>query len=100
MYPNSDPYLVLGAEKHDAGIEYPSFNGYLDDLRISRGIRYSANFTASQEPLLADSSTIALYNFNSGQGSELFDVVGLSNGIIKTGGSPAGPLWSGDNPYK
>src|SRR3972149_1239090 len=28
-YPN-DPFLVLGAEKHDAGSAYPSFNGLID----------------------------------------------------------------------
>ena len=28
------PYLVLGAEKHDAGPSYPSFFGFLDELRI------------------------------------------------------------------
>ncbi|MDA8018402.1 MAG: LamG domain-containing protein [Thermoanaerobaculia bacterium] len=27
-------YLVVAAEKHDAGAQYPSFNGYLDELRI------------------------------------------------------------------
>lgn len=33
-WPNSDPFLVLGAEKHDAGSEYPSFSGGIDELRI------------------------------------------------------------------
>jgi hypothetical protein len=33
-YTNSDPFLVLGAEKHDAGSEYPSFRGYMDEFRI------------------------------------------------------------------
>lgn len=33
-WPNSDPYLVVGAEKHDAGREYPSFNGSVDELRL------------------------------------------------------------------
>jgi len=27
---NSDPFLVLGAEKHDAGPAYPAFSGWLD----------------------------------------------------------------------
>ena len=34
-YPDSDPYLVLAAEKHDAGGSFPSFSGYLDELRLS-----------------------------------------------------------------
>jgi|GEM_PF-3462882 hypothetical protein len=33
-WPDSDPFLVLGAEKHDAGSEYPSFNGGIDELRF------------------------------------------------------------------
>ena len=33
-YPASDPYLVMGAEKHDAGSAYPSFNGSIDEVRI------------------------------------------------------------------
>ena len=33
-WPNSDPFLVLGAEKHDAGSEYPSYNGSMDEVRI------------------------------------------------------------------
>lgn len=43
-YPASDPYLVLGAEKHD----YPGsrhYNGWLDDLRISRVARYTDAFS-------------------------------------------------------
>ncbi|MBL8056728.1 MAG: LamG domain-containing protein, partial [Anaerolineales bacterium] len=28
---NSDPYLVLAAEKHDAGGQFPSFSGWLDE---------------------------------------------------------------------
>lgn len=33
-WPSSDPYLVLGAEKHDAGNSYPSFHGSVDELRV------------------------------------------------------------------
>lgn len=28
------PYIVLGAEKHDAGAAYPSFAGFMDEVRI------------------------------------------------------------------
>jgi len=33
-WPNTDPYLVVGAEKHDAGSEYPSLKGSVDELRV------------------------------------------------------------------
>lgn len=33
-WPYSDPFLVLGAEKHDVGPAYPSYNGFLDEFRV------------------------------------------------------------------
>jgi hypothetical protein len=33
-FPKSDPFLVIGAEKHDAGSAYPSFAGAIDELRV------------------------------------------------------------------
>ena len=36
---------MLGAEKHDAGAEFPSFSGWLDELRISNNVRYGGAFT-------------------------------------------------------
>lgn len=33
-FPDSDPFLVFGAEKHDAGSAYPSLAGCLDEVRI------------------------------------------------------------------
>ncbi|MBL8157333.1 MAG: LamG domain-containing protein, partial [Anaerolineae bacterium] len=43
-WPN-DPFLVLGAEKHDIGAAFPSYSGWFDELRISTSIRYTAAFT-------------------------------------------------------
>ena len=68
-YPGSDPFLVLAAEKHDAGSSFPSFNGYLDELRLSTVIRYSGNFTRPGGPFSPDGSTAALYHFNEGAGT-------------------------------
>ena len=31
-----NPYIVIGAEKHDAGSGYPSFNGTMDEVRVWR----------------------------------------------------------------
>ena len=42
----NDPYLVLGAEKHDAGAQFPSYRGWMDELRVSSSVRYTANFVA------------------------------------------------------
>ena len=47
---NSDPFLVIGAEKHDAGAAYPSYRGRFDELRVSSVLRYAANFPRPRSP--------------------------------------------------
>lgn len=100
---NSDPFLVIGAEKHDAGTSYPSFNGYIDELRISKIVRYNVNFTPPTSPFVTDIHTAALYHFDEASGDTIYDVSniigGPSNGIRKFGGSPAGPIWTAQNPF-
>lgn len=102
-YPNSDPFLVIGAEKHDAGAAYPSYSGWIDEVRISKGVRYKNNFTPPAQPFATDAKTLALYHFDAGAGNKLKDssnaVGGPSNGKRKFRGSPAGPEWSGDAPF-
>ncbi len=100
---NSDPFLVIGAEKHDAGAAYPSYRGLFDELRLSTSLRYSSSFTPSSNPFTTDDLTAALYHFDEGAGDTLFDVSGVvggpSHGIRRYGGSPAGPIWSNDSPF-
>ncbi len=104
-YPNSDPFLVLGAEKHDAGPDYPSFSGWIDDLRISRIVRYNSDFTPLAMPFVQDSATVALYHFDEGPVGPCtgsirdFSRFGVSEGICRYGGSPAGPEYSTDTPF-
>ena len=102
-----DPTLVLGAEKHDAGAEYPSFSGWLDELRLSTSARYSAAFVPPSSPFVTDGATAALYHFDEGpagacQGTVL-DVSGAaggpSHGACAYGGSPAGPVFTTDQPF-
>ncbi len=99
----SDPYIVLGAEKHDAGVAYPSYNGFMDELRISNIIRYTSNFTPATNAYSPDANTMALYHFNEGTGTVINDVSGASggpsNGFINIGGNPQGPIWSADSPF-
>ncbi len=100
---NSDPYLVLGAEKHDAGSAYPSYSGWLDEMRISTALRYSASFERPTSPFLPDAYTAALYHFDEGTGSTVGDSSGAaggpSDGSIYFGGDPAGPEWSSLTPF-
>jgi len=96
---NSDPYLVLGAEKHDAGPQFPSFAGWLDEMRISNTLRYPpfSSFHRPSGPFVPDAQTVALYHFDEGSGDVIADSSGAaggpSNGVRRFGGSPAGPEW-------
>jgi hypothetical protein len=96
-----DPFLVFGAEKHDVGPAYPSWSGWLDEVRLSTGMRYGAPFTPPLA-LSADAVTVGLYRFDEGAGTTVFDesgrVGGPDHGERRVGGQPAGPCWSDDTP--
>lgn len=100
---NWDPYIVLGAEKHDAGAEYPSFSGWLDELRISNTVRYEGAFTPPSTPFAPDANTMALYHFDEGAGVIANDSAnapgGPSHGQLRVGGNPSGPVWSEESPF-
>lgn len=94
---NSDPFLVFGAEKHDAGSGFPSFNGLLDEVRLSTVIRYGSNFARPSTRFSSDGNTAALYHLDEGAGNTILDASGAaggpSHGARRFGGSPAGPVW-------
>jgi len=99
----SDPFIVIGAEKHDAGSAYPSFAGWFDELRLSTTLRYTGAFAPTGSPFTPDSDTAALFHFDEGSGTVANDSSGAaggpSNGELKVGGNPLGPLWSSDTPF-
>jgi hypothetical protein len=92
-YPTRDPYLVIGAEKHDEGTDYPSYSGFLDEIRMSDVVRYSARFTPPSGPFSNDDDTIAIYHFDEGRGDTLGDSAGSSDGQRRYGGFTNGPEW-------
>ncbi|MCS6940319.1 MAG: T9SS type A sorting domain-containing protein [Roseiflexus sp.] len=103
---DNEPYIVLAAEKHDydqyvnnSPPQYLSYNGFLDELRISNIVRYSASFTPPSAPFALDANTVALYHFDEGTGTTLTDAAGSSNGVINVGGTPSGPVWSSESPF-
>lgn len=100
---DSDPFLVLAAEKHDAGSAYPSFDGWLDELRVSTTLRYGGPFVPPAAPFTPDVATAALYHLDEGAGNSVNDDSGApggpSPGERRYGGSPAGPEWSTDTPF-
>ncbi len=76
----SDPYLVLGAEKHDLAEDY---RGYMSELRISNSVIYTgASITVPSAPLSGGAS---LYHFNEQQGSTVGDSSGNSPGELRSG---------------
>jgi len=106
-YPNSDPYLVIGAGKNDADPEYPSFSGWMDEVRLSSSVRYTTDFSPALAPFSADSETIGLYHFDEGFGNGINDSSGAlggpSPGQRLYGGITNGPEWMASDlflPYK
>jgi lysophospholipase L1-like esterase len=103
LWPDSDPFLVIGAEKHDAGPAYPSYRGLLDELRLSSSLRYANGFVRPTAPFVPDGQTAGLYHFDEGSGTMALDVSeasgGPSDGEVRFGGDPPGPLWNADSPF-
>lgn len=102
-WPN-DPYLVLGAEKHDYdSARYPSYRGWLDELRISTTVRYGGPFPPPSAPFVPDASTALLFHFDEGPEGPCTDAVidsapgGNSPGLCAFGGR-GGPRYDRDTP--
>lgn len=96
-WPN-DPFVVFAAEKHDYDPStYPSFSGWLDEVRFSSVVRYTTNFTPPSQPFTPDSATVALYHFDEGTGTVIVDSSGASggpsNGVRRVGGPNNGPQY-------
>ena len=95
----SDPFLVLGAEKHG----YPgiSYAGWLDEVRVSTVLRYEGErITVPRAPFVADVHTAGLYHFDEGDGAIAIDDSGnATHGEIRYGGDPAGPERSSESPF-
>lgn len=94
----NEPFLVIGAEKHDYDPStYPSFRGWVDEVRISTVVRYVENFVPPSSPFSPDEYTAALYHFDEGEGTLILDVSnavgGPSHGERRLGGTNNGPLY-------
>ena len=83
------PYLVLAAEKHDAGAAYPSFNGFFDELRVWSVARTPAEIAATYNRVIAANTPglAGYYRFEEGAGTALAD--------SSAAASPAGTLIAG-----
>jgi len=103
----NDPFLVIGAEKHDAGAAYPSFSGLVDEVRLSATVRYATSFTPPTGPFATEAQTVALYHFDEGPAGPctgaVLDAAGAAGGpthgaCSHGGGGTAGPRYSTDVP--
>jgi hypothetical protein len=95
QFPN-DPYLVIGAEKHDYdNTAFPSYRGWIDEVRLSRIIRYTGDFPRPTAPFTSDADTAALYHFDEGVGATIGDSSpgGGSPGELRVGGEAPTPQW-------
>ncbi len=94
----NEPFLVIGAEKHDYDPNaYPSFSGWVDEVRISNIVRYTGNFTPPSAPFTPDGNTVGLYHFDEGGGTTVLDASGApggpSHGERRVGGPNNGPIY-------
>jgi len=98
---SDDPFLVIGAEKHDINrTTYPSFSGWIDEIRLSNSIRYTADFVRPALRFTADANTVGLWHLDEGFGNVINDTSGFaggpSQGVRKYGGETNGPEWTDD----
>jgi hypothetical protein len=98
----NDPFLVIGAEKHDVVSPGTAYRGWIDEVRLSNVLRYQGSFARPTAQFAPDAATVALYHFDEGSGTSLADSSGAAGGpspaVRRAGGSPAGPEWSTDTP--
>lgn len=104
----NDPFLVIGAEKHDAGSAYPSYSGWVDEVRLSNVARYTSSFVPPSSPFTSDGNTVALYHLDEGPAGACNGTIvdssgasgGPSSGTCSYGGSnPSGPVYATDSPF-
>lgn len=92
----SDPFLVIGAEKHDCNVaSFPSYAGLMDEFRVSSSDRYTDDFVPPVSALAADVDTVALFHMDEVFGEIIADTAGVaggpSDGVLQFGGNPPGP---------
>jgi hypothetical protein len=100
-----DPIVQIGGSKQDDGQAPPGFAGWIDELRVSNRVRYTAPFDRPMSPWVADADTVALYHFDEGPAgpctSTVLDNSGhATHGQCRQGGAGAPtPVYVSDTPF-
>ena len=66
---NSTYPLVIGTQEHSADTATNHFQGYMEEIRVSKTSRYSSNFTPHTTSFTNDSNTILLIQSDLGAGA-------------------------------
>ena len=91
----TDEPLLIGGPKRIGqywGTEYGFMKGYIDDVRVSKGFRYSrelGNRIRPKRRLRADERTIALWRFEEGAGATRYADSSGNGYTLRAGGSLA-----------
>jgi hypothetical protein len=100
-----DPLLQIGGSKDEDPQAPPGFAGWIDDLRISNRVRYTAPFDRPTQPWVTDGDTVALFHFDEGPAgpctSSVLDSSGNNtHGQCRQGGTSAPtPAYAADTPF-
>lgn len=81
------PLSIGGAAYED---NFP-FHGTIDEVRLSRIARYSADFTPSKQPFAVDADTVALWHFDEESGQAVTDATGQHPGTLGKTSALEGP---------
>ncbi len=87
--PNSqspwNPYLVLGAAKHDLGPRFPSFSGWFDEFRVWNVARTATEIGSSFDVMIEEDSTglVGRWRLEEGFGTQLADSSGAESPIAE-----------------
>jgi hypothetical protein len=94
-FPDAEPFLFIGAGKDALEPGRLAFRGWLDEIHLSKNLRYAADFERPILPFEPDEFTSALWHLNEGMGEIAVDssLPGDSPGTIIFFGPDPAPEW-------
>lgn len=81
----NDLPLIIGADPDGAGNPMSFFEGAIDEVRLSRGARYTGDSFEPERRLRADERTLALYTFDRAMGPYVLDTSGNGHHAARVG---------------